>query len=195
MMQTQLTHEVPANRAQRRAARKTRKLQTRARQPRPLIANAMELVTLRATRLTADERGRVMEPAHAGLKAMREGVATADHWGMLSELVSVAKAIEAQGIVRGIHEHLAAAEGALDAVWHRVQAGVRGSAWARCTTLYFNEIEALDTALFLHDHQLQQLAVSEYHAALAKTKRDPRAGTPAAPASYPAPLPTQEQLL
>jgi hypothetical protein len=185
------------NRAGRRAALKSRKLQARAkRKPKLIMANAMDVVKSRAARLTDAERANVMLPAQNGFKALREGVATLGQWQAVSSAVSVARAIEAQGIVRGIHEHLAAADSTLDAVWHRVQDGVRGSAWGRCTTLYFDEIAALDTALFLHDHQLQQLALSEFHSAVELARRDVRAagGTEV---QTPAPLssPTQERLL
>jgi hypothetical protein len=192
MMETLAT----PNRAQRRAALKSRKLQTRARQPRLIMANAMDVVKSRAARLTDAERANVMLPAKSGFKALREGVATLGQWQAVSSAVSVARAIEAQGIVRGIHEHLAAADCALDAVWHRVQDGVRGSAWGRCTTLYFDEIAALETALFLHDHQLQQLALSEFHSAVELARRDVRAaGGTEVPTPTHLPSPTQERLL
>ncbi|WP_372826500.1 hypothetical protein [Polaromonas sp.] len=196
-MQTQLQQVSVANRAQRRQAKRaTRKVHAFARRPKPIMANAIEVVTLRATRLTDTERGQVLQGAQAAFKALREGVATQEQWVHLSDLVCAANAIETQGVVRGIHEHLAAAGNALDAVWRRVQAGARGSDWGRCTTLYFDEIGALDTALFLHDHQLQQLAVSEYHAALRTAKRDPRAtAATATMAADSLPVPVQENLL
>jgi len=187
---------IPPNRAQRRqAVRDSRKVHTFARKPKPIMSNAIELVTLRASRLTDAERAQVLQGAHAAFKAMREGVASQEQWAHLSDLVCAANAIERQGVVRGIHEHLATAGSALDAVWQRVQAGVRGSAWGRCTTLYFDEIRAIDDALFLHDHQLQQLAVSEYHAALKTALRDPRAITSTHPDPASENQPVQETLL
>lgn len=196
-MQTHHTQDLQPNRAQRRQALKSRKLQARAkRQPKLIMANAMDVVKSRAARLTDAERANVMLPAQSGFKALREGVATLSQWQAVSSAVSVARAIEAQGIVRGIHEHLAAADNALDAVWHRIQDGVRGSAWGRCTTLYFDEIAALDTALFLHEHQLQQLALSEFHQAVDMARRDVRAAGGIEVAATPTPVSsTQERLL
>ncbi len=185
------------NREQRRqAAREARRTPPAPRRYVP-ITNAMEYVTLRATALTQAERVAMLQPARDGFKALREGVATYLQWAHVAGAVAVALAIEEQGKIHGLKEHLQAADQALAAVCKRVQDGVSGSSWGRCTTLYFDEIAALREALHLHDFQLKRLAVSELRAAIEKARLDVRAlgGQEITPTAESQPEHIQEKLL
>lgn len=180
------------NREQRRQiARSTRRSSKPARTERPLIANAVDVVKNRASRLTDAERDRMLTPARDGFTALRRGVASHDEWAGVSSAITMALAIEAQGVVKGMREHFDAAERALDAVWHRVQDSPGGPAWGR-TTMYFEEIAALREAFHLHDFQLRNLAVSELHAAIDIARRNVRAAggreIPAPAQSLPQPV-------
>jgi predicted P-loop ATPase len=185
------------NRRQRRQAERSSRLADRPRRtPRQIIANAVDVVKNRAARLTDAERDRMLAPAREGFTALRQGVASHDQWCGVASAVTMALAIEAQGVVKGMREHFQAAERALEAIWTRAQAGADDGAWAR-PTLYFDEIAALREAIHLHDFQLRQLAVSELHAAIAITRRNVRAaGGREIPApAHSIPLPTQERLV
>lgn len=162
------------------------------------IINAMEYVTERATTLTTDERTAMLKPARDGFKALREGVATEQQWAFVAGAVGLALSIEAQGIVRGMKEHFTAADLALAAVRKRVQEGVRGSAWGKCTTLYFDEIAAINEAIDLHHFQLRQLAVFELRKAIDQHNhqaRGPGALQIHATTRAEEPAPIQESLL
>jgi hypothetical protein len=153
------------NRAERRQRdRQARQRTTRVRAPGQTMVNALDYVRHRVSCLTGEERRRVLALPRQGLQALREGVASWLQWSYVSSAVSVAQAIEAQGVVRGMTEHFAAAERALDAIFYRVQAGTNGARWGH-TTLYFDEIAALREAVNLHEFQLQQLSFAELETA------------------------------
>jgi hypothetical protein len=139
------------------------------------IANGTEYAIARATKLTDQEREGVLRPARDGFRALREGVATHEQWAFVSSAVTMAQAIEAQGIIRGMHEHFDAAERALDAIYQRVQDGTGGPAWGRSTTLYLAEIDTLRVAIHLHEDQLRVLGFSELQAAERIAQRNIRA--------------------
>lgn len=162
------------NREQRREQKRLERMAPRkSRQPGMVAVNNLERAKHFATRLTNEERADVMRLAHEGFNALREGVATWLQWSYMSSAVSVALAIEAQGVVRGMREHFSEAQKALDNIFSRTQQGINGAKWGR-TTLYFYEIDSLREAVNLHDFQLRQLSFAELKAALAAAERDVR---------------------
>lgn len=133
---------------------------THGRKPRRyarLSTNPVQLAILRATRHTAAELATVMGPVRQCLKLVREGVATQLQFEVLQSTMVIAEAIEHSGIVRGLADHLASALQACAAIEARALAG---GAW-RQTALYFQELDALATAVDLHEFQLQQLSAGE----------------------------------
>jgi len=195
---------VPANLAppglnhrQRRELAKQQRRQQRGRKPRQVMVNALEYVANQVSKLTDDERTRTLLPAMQGFKALREGVATHEHWAGVASAINVALAIEAQGVVKGLREHFEAAERALHAVYVRVCDHPGGDTWGRATALYFDEIAAIRQGIELHDFQLQQLSVKELHAAREQAIRDIRAagGQLLQAPSQSCPAPRQERLL
>jgi len=114
-------------------------------------------VLKRATRHTAAEIEQLMAPVDRALSALRKGVATEAEWYQLGAAIEVSQAIEAQGVVRGLREHLSSAERAL--------AGIRARAmdsgeW-HPTALYYQELDDVSEAIRLHRFQLEQVSAGE----------------------------------
>lgn len=132
--------------------------------PKPVTAETMTLAKHFAAKPSRDDRDAVLGELKTALKALREGVATEDHWAIANGSVQVALAIEAQGIVRGLSEHLHKAEHALQAIYDRALRMGNGK-WLRAT-LYFHELDALATFFNLHKFQVDQLGRAEFLAAI-----------------------------
>lgn len=135
---------------------------THGRKPRRyarISANPVQLAIMRATRHTAEELASVMTPVRQCLKLVREGVATQLQFEVLQSTMLIAEAIEHSGIVRGLADHIASALQACTAIEARA---LTSGAW-RQTALYFQELDALATAVDLHEYQLQQLSAGELH--------------------------------
>lgn len=140
--------------------------------PRPVTLDPIALAKRRAGVVPRDEVQEVMQPVHAAFNALRAGVATEMQWMVLAGTVELALHIERQGVVRGILGHLEAAEQALAAI--RVRCMATGQ-W-RGTALYFQELDAIDTAITLHERaQLKHLGQGELLAALDKAEACVRA--------------------
>lgn len=131
--------------------------------PRPVTLDTMQLAMRRASKVPAQEIAEVMAPIAASFKAMREGVAAEDQWMVLAGTVELGLAIERDGVVKcGFGGHLQAAEQALAGIKRRAMAS---GAW-KPTALYYQEIEAIDTFIWLHQtQQLENLSESEWRRA------------------------------
>lgn len=136
------------------------------RKPRVINANVFNTAICRASRLTDAERATVMDPMRMCLKALREGVATELQHDTMHSCLLIAQAIERTGIVRGLADHFTSAIDACDTIALRCRCG---PTWQR-TPLYFYELDALATAVDLHEYQLQQLSAGELHAVVTKVK-------------------------
>jgi hypothetical protein len=130
--------------------------------PKTIAANPVALAIRRASKIPADEIAEAMAPIHDSFRAMREGVATEDHWCVLAGSVELALSIEHQGVIKGLQGHLQAAEASLAAIQRRA---MDAGTW-KSTALYFQEISALDDFTWLHKVQLEQLSEREFRAAL-----------------------------
>ena len=120
---------------------------------------------MRATKHTPEELASIMGPMRACLKAVREGVATQLQFEVLQSSMVIAEAIEHSGIVRGLADHIASALQACSNIEARA---LTSGAW-RQTALYFQELDALATAVDLHEYQLQQLSAGELHRIVKQT--------------------------
>ncbi|MBS0427569.1 MAG: hypothetical protein JSR41_09820 [Proteobacteria bacterium] len=127
------------------------------RRPRWAPSAPLGRVVQRVTRYTEAELEQILQPLRASLKALREGVATELQWSVLCTAVVVAQTIERQGIVRGLREHLASAERALEAIRHRA---MESGAWA-AVPLHLQEIDVLDELVDLHTYQLRHPSAAE----------------------------------
>ena len=128
------------------------------RKPRWLLTpDTLQLAAGRAAKLPASELSEILSPLALAFTKLREGVATEMDWATVCSAVNVSKAIERQGVVRGLAEHFTAAETALQEVQRRAMAT---GAWSP-TALYYQELDNLREAVDLHAFQLRQLSRNE----------------------------------
>jgi hypothetical protein len=136
----------------------------KACRPRPITADTMALATHFAAKPSVADRAEVLGILRQAIQALREGVATEHQWSVAAGSVTVALAIERQGIVRGLQGHLKTAEQALQDIYDRaLRTG--GGRWVR-VTLYYQELDALQTFMDLHAFQVKQLGRAEFLAAI-----------------------------
>jgi hypothetical protein len=141
----------------------------KAYRPKPISADTMTLARHFAAKPSKQDRQEVLGVLRDAVKALREGVATELQWSVAAGSVTVAQAIERQGIVRGLHEHITTAEQALQAIYDRALR-IGGGRYIRAT-LYFNEIAALNEFVELHTFQLNQLGRAEMLAAIDEAQK------------------------
>lgn len=130
----------------------------KAYRPRAVALDPMAVAIDGAAKPAAADVEQVLKAIQAAFTSMREGVATELQWSILAGALDVAKAIDQQGIVRGMHEHLATTDQALETIYNRAHAD---TSW-RPTPLYFAELDALREFVNLHAFQLRQLGRAEY---------------------------------
>lgn len=134
------------------------------RRPRwPAINNTMAVAQERASKLDQRSTKQLMQTITSAATALREGVATRLQWSIVAGSIDLALAIERQGVVRGLQEHLASAEVALKAIYTRA---TQNRQW-QPTALYYSEIDAMQALISLHTFQLDQLSLAEYRRAVA----------------------------
>lgn len=136
------------------------------RKPRVINTNIFGTALCRASRLTHEELATIMTPMRMCLTALSEGVATELQHDTMHSCMLIAQAIERTRIVRGLANHLQAALDALATIDQRCR---KGDTW-QCSELDFHELDALATAVDLHEYQLQQLSAGELHAVVTKVK-------------------------
>lgn len=134
----------------------------KAYRPRLIAVNTLEIALHRAAKPAAADREEVLNMLRQAAQALREGVATELQWSIIAGAVDVAKAIEHQGIVRGLSEHLNTATQALQAVYDRAMASGQ---W-KPTALHYYELDAVQTFVDLHTFQVNQLGRAEFLAAV-----------------------------
>lgn len=129
---------------------------------RVTATNTIALAMRRAAKLPQHERAQILRPLQTACSRMCEGIGTHDDWLALASAGNVAMAIELQGIVRGLREHLHTTELMLQAVHARAE----DDAGAYPYALHLAEIEQLRTFLTVHEFQLQELSRGEYDSAV-----------------------------
>lgn len=134
----------------------------KAYRPRLIALNTLEIALHRAAKPAAADREEVLNMLRQAAQALREGVATELQWSIIAGAVDEAKAIEHQGIVRGLSEHLNTATQALQAVYDRAMASGQ---W-KPTALHYYELDAVQTFVDLHTFQVNQLGRAEFLAAI-----------------------------
>ena len=142
----------------------------KAYRPRQIAVNTLDLALHRAAKPAAADRAEVLGVLRKAIQALREGVATEQQWSIAAGAVTVALAIERHGIVRGLLEHLKSAEQHLQDIYDRaLKTG--GGRWVR-VTLYYQELDALQTFMELHTFQVEQLGRAEFLAAIDAAEKD-----------------------
>lgn len=134
------------------------------RRPRwPVINNTFAIAQDQASKLSPNSLNQIAQTLTTAATALREGVATRLQWSMLAGSLDLAKAIERQGVVRGLHEHLASADAALQSIYARAD---QGGQW-RPTAMHYFEIDAVNAFVNLHAYQCRMLSLAEYKKAVA----------------------------
>ena len=133
--------------------------QRKPRRPRwPAIVNTLGIATEGASKMRRSDVDQLLGAVANAFKAMREGVGSMHHWSVLAGTLDVSLAIERQGVVRGLREHLTSAETALKAIYSR--ANSTGD-W-RPTALYFHELDSVREFVDLYSFQMKNLSRSEF---------------------------------
>lgn len=130
----------------------------KAYRPRQIAINTLELAIHRAAKPPRQDLDEILEGLDAAIQALCAGVATELQWSIVAGAAALAKAIERQGVVRGLQEHLDSAEAVLQAVYRRCRLP---ALWLR-PTLTFEEIEAVQLLRELHAFQIEQLGRGEF---------------------------------
>lgn len=130
--------------------------------PRQIAVNTLDLALHRAAKPAREDRAEVLDKLNAAVKALCTGVATEMDWSVAAGAVAVAMAVERQGIVRGLQEHLDTAEQVLQAIHDRCRLPMM---WLR-PTLTIQEVDAVRLLSELHTFQIEQLGRAEFLAAI-----------------------------
>lgn len=142
----------------------------KAYRPRPVTCETLTLALHHAAKPSDEDLQDVLQPIAQCVKALREGVATESQWAIAAGAVQMAKAVERQGVVRGMVEHWANAERALQGIYRRA---MTGDGW-KPTALYYQELDALQEFLSLHTFQIRQLGRREFIHAIDGAERQVR---------------------
>lgn len=146
-----------------------------ARKPRRArwlpTGDTMTIAKHYATKPLQTDIEQVLDVVHGAHKALREGAATEQHWSILAGCLDVAKAIERQGVVRGLYDDLISAENALQTLYNRATIGMMWHA----PTCHHHELDAMLAFVNLHAFQLRQLGRAEYLKAIASALGTARA--------------------
>lgn len=132
------------------------------RKPRRTSPSPFATALIHAAKLSPAEVASTITPARECFARLRQGRATEDQHTVLHTTLRIAQGIEESGIVRGLHEHIASALHAMDAIRTRARATATGT-W-RPTALHYHELAAIREALDLHEYQLRQVSAGELHA-------------------------------
>lgn len=133
---------------------------TRTRR-RHCAVNPVALAISNAGKLSDQERARQLQPMQFSYGRLREGIASTEDWTVMASVCNLAMAIELQGIVKGLREHLHSTELMLQAIQRRAEETAGPFPYA----LHVDEIDRLRTFIDLHAFQLGQLSRGELRAA------------------------------
>lgn len=126
--------------------------------------NTFATINRHGTRLSATEIASVIDPVRDCFAQIRASTATETHFAVLQTTIQVAEEIEAQGVVRGLSEHISSALGACQGYAARCTST---GAW-QPTAIHFYELDALATVIDLHAYQLTEVTAHELQRAADK---------------------------
>ncbi|WP_280189112.1 hypothetical protein [Delftia sp. PS-11] len=126
--------------------------------------NTFATINRHGTRLTAAEIASVIDPVRDCFAQIRAGTATQTHFAVLQTTIQIAQEIEAQGVVRGLAEHIDSALAASQAYAARCTVA---DTW-QPSAVHFYELDALATAIDLHAFQLAEVTAHELQRAADK---------------------------
>lgn len=125
--------------------------------------NPFEHLQAHASLLTPAEIEQVQAPKRAALESARRATLSRREWEVLCTALHVAEAIETKGVVRGLAQVLTAARQVLEATGESMDLPTGWTPHA----LRGPELDALDTLIWTHQRQIEQLQYNEYQAACA----------------------------
>jgi hypothetical protein len=128
------------------------------RQARTLDGDLINKVLSNVSKLTPAEVAQAITPMRAAMLSLKRRTATQLDWMWLTTCAQIGMSIERQGVVRGLAKHLQDALDVCKAIHDRAM--TTGDWCSPC--LRGSEIETLDTAIDLHEYQLQQLSYGEF---------------------------------
>lgn len=140
----------------------------KAYRPRHVAIDTMQVALHRAAKPSRDDRAEILAKLDGAVRALCTGMATELDWSIAAGSLAVATAIERQGVVRGLQEHLAVIEQVLQAIYDRCRLP---ALWLR-PVLAVQEVDAVRLLLELHAFQLGQLGRAELLAAMGAAERD-----------------------
>ena len=146
---------------------KHRKASRAKRQARTLDGNLINKVLANVAKLTPAEVAQAITPMRAAMLNLKRRTATELDWMWLSTCAQIGMSIERQGVVRGLAQHMQSALDVCSAI--SIRARATGQWCSPC--LRGPEIEVLDTAIDLHEYQLQQLSYGEFLRASEHTRQ------------------------
>jgi hypothetical protein len=128
------------------------------RQARILDKDLVNKVLSNVTKLTPGEVAQAITPMREAMLNLKRRTATEANFVWITTCAHMGLSIERQGVVRGLAQHFEAAMDACRAIDTRAR--TTGQWCSPC--LHGSEIETLDTAIDLHEYQLQQLSYGEF---------------------------------
>jgi hypothetical protein len=137
------------------------------RQARTLDGDLINKVLTNVAKLTPSEVAQAITPMRAAMLNLKRRTATEMDWMWLVTCAQIGMSIERQGVVRGLAQHLQAALDVCSTIADRARE--TGQWCSPC--LRGSEIETLDTAIDLHEYQLQQLSYGEFIQATERAHR------------------------
>lgn len=129
----------------------------------PLI-NPIELAVHRASKLSAQQRQELLQPAHAALERLGRGQGSVGVWQQAADVLNIAEALCELRIANNLASTIADAQAAIAALMDRVRAG-RG--W----TLRGPELTALREGVWLYGVQLEHCSAGEHLQAIETVRR------------------------
>ncbi len=140
----------------------------KAYRPHQITVNTLGLALYHTAKPARQDRAELLSGVGESVQALCAGVATELDWSIAAGALAVSMAIERQGVVRGLQEHLASAERALQAIYDRCRLP---ALWLR-PTLTIQEVDTVRLLQELYAFQIEQLGRAEFLAAADMATRD-----------------------
>lgn len=139
--------------------------------PRLVAVNTLDLALHRCAKPAREDRAEVLAMLGKALASLQAGTGSELDWSIAAGGLATAQAIERLGVVRGLADHLARIDRALQSIYNRCMST---QLWLRPTPST-EEQEALQLLLQLHTFQVNQLSRSELIAAVDLAQKQTRA--------------------
>ena len=127
------------------------------------MTHAPNVAVLRASKLTGKELLTILTPIRHSVEQARKGKLTEGQWVAPCTAMNLGRAIEDQGVVRGLSDALDAIKASLQAIGDRAT-DTGNQPWSP-PTLHADELAHLRELATLHAFQLKHLSYGEYREA------------------------------